>query len=364
MKQHYELLVKNLVSDLDIKEYKTLLKEEWDNNAYYSFEYLTYFTNNAYSKLKYFLFKSIDAPIILMPFILREIRINEKETSYFDVVSPYGYSGPLFKDAILDENIVEFWKHVDSWYKENNVITEFIRFSLNDYSRLYSGTLVPALKNVKGVIVNEEEQWSKFKPKVRNNHRRSIQYGLTLEIYYNPIPLEVIKDFYDIYILTMQRNNADNQFFHYIDYFEKLITENEENSIIAMVYKDSKPISTELILTVNNTIYSYLGGTLSEYFYTRPNDFLKIEVMNWARERGIEHYVLGGGREDDDGLYKYKKAFFPNDEDIIFKTGQKIINQKVYDELCHAHNSEEYVHVHKTDFKNCFFPFYRLNDEK
>ncbi|MBP2832002.1 GNAT family N-acetyltransferase [Aquimarina sp. U1-2] len=361
MEKHYELIVKDLNSDKEIEEYKTHLKKEWNNNVYYSYEYLIYFIDKRSSTLKYFLFKSFDEIVVLMPFIVRDITIDNKRTSYFDVISPYGYSGPLFADSLANETILQFWRYVDRWYKKHNIITEFIRFSLNSCHRYYSGKLIPALKNVKGTIVDEKLQWSKFKPKVRNNYRKSIQYGLTIKIYHHPITLNIIQEFFDIYILTMHRNNADYQFFNKVDYFKKLITENSENSIIAMVYKDDIPISTELILKVDDTIYSYLGGTLSDYFYTRPNDFLKIEVLNWARKRAFKYYVLGGGREDDDGLYKYKKAFFPTDDDKIFYTGRKIIDTDVYKMLTKT-VSDTSLDLEQLDSSG-FFPLYRLNDD-
>ena len=131
----------------------------------------------------------------------------------------------------------------------------------------------------------------------------------------------------------MNRNNATKHYFYSLDFFKDFIEVNHENCAVAFVYKDKKPISTELMIFSDKIIYSFLGGTLSEYFSSRPNDFLKIEVIKWAKKQGVEYYVLGGGRIDGDGLYKYKKAFFQYDEDVIFYTGRKIINPEVYKHL-------------------------------
>ena len=135
------------------------------------------------------------------------------------------------------------------------------------------------------------------------------------------------------------------------------------------VYKDNLPISTEFILLSSETVFSYLGGTNSEYFNTRPNDFLKVNMMNWARKLDFKYYVLGGGRANEDSLYDYKKFFFPKDEDVIFYTGRKVLNQKIYQELVvKAKNLNGRKEIKEDKLKNknstvkvdTFFPTYRI----
>ena len=131
MKQNYKLTYKYLDSTSDIIAYKKNLKDIWNNNVYYSVEHLKHFDKET-EKLCCFLFLRHDVPIILMPIIYRSIKINGKITPYYDVISPYGYSGPLYNnDTVSKEDIAFFWTEVDKWYRENNVVTEFIRFSLN-----------------------------------------------------------------------------------------------------------------------------------------------------------------------------------------------------------------------------------------
>lgn len=345
--------------DLDV--YKKNIKAVHNSNPFYKTELLDTTDMNVH-RLCYFVLNRDDSPIIIMPFYKRKINVKGKSTGYTDVISPYGYSGPLYDpNQVSEDSIKYFWKQVDIWYRKKNVVSEFIRFSLNDNHVQYSGTLIPSLKNIRGRITEKEEQWEKFKPKVRNNHRKAEQEALKLIMYHHPISPDIIKDFYDIYIQTMHRNNAHSQYFHYIDYFKNFITNNPESCLIAMIYKGNIPISTELILIDQETLYSYLGGTLSDYFYTRPNDFLKIEVLNWARIHDFKYYVLGGGREDNDGLYKYKKSFFPNDEDVIYYTGRKIINQVIYDDLI-VQKCETGVLDNENDLRSGFFPLYRKEE--
>src|SRR5690606_25672887 len=95
------------------------------------------------------------------------------------------------------------------------------------------------------------------------------------------------------------------------------------------------------------------------YFNFRPNDFLKIEVIKWALENNITHYVLGGGRQNNDGLFQYKKAFFPKDDDAVFYTGRKVINHKVYKKLTKTYPFNKKELANLINHGQTFFPIYR-----
>ncbi|MEW7278489.1 GNAT family N-acetyltransferase [Aquimarina sp. 2201CG1-2-11] len=360
MKQNYKLIIKHFDNTSDVIEYKTLLQNQWGNNVYYSVEHLKHFEKDT-DRLCYFLFYKDDTPIILMPMVFRQIGINNKVTPYFDVISPYGYSGPLYnEDTVLEDDITYFWTQVDQWYQDNNVVAEFIRFSLNKNFTGYSGCLVKTLSNVKGnLLENFEDQWTSFLPKVRNNFRKATNYQLEFKIFHkDQITKEVISIFNEIYVSTMNRNNADSIYFFSASYFENLILSNLDNFSIAVTYFEDIPISIELIINYKDTFFAFLGGTNAEYFSYRPNDFLRVKIIEWAIHNGVKYYVLGGGMKDGDGLYKNKKSLFPKDEDVVFCTGRKIVNEVVYDELC-KEASHDYSSVHKENLKDYFFPYYR-----
>ena len=121
-----------------------------------------------------------------------------------------------------------------------------------------------------------------------------------------------------------------------------------------MVYLNGTPISTELHIHYKDTVYAFLGGADSDFFHTRPTDYLRVEVIKWAIQNEKRKYILGGGIVNDDGFYKSKKAFFPKDEDSIFYTGRKVVNKKLYDELIKQTLDK------KPELKNDnYFPLYR-----
>lgn len=338
------------------KTYNDLLKFFPNTNAFYSLQYCNYSKDNP---LNYFLYQKNDSPLILLPINLNKIKSknSDDKKTYYDAVSPYGYSGPLYNKETTDLDLKTFWNDVDLWYKENNVVTEFIRFSLVNNHNNYSGHVIPTLNNVKGNLSNFDTIWNNLKQKVRNNYRKAESNSLKISINNGVKTEEDINIFYDIYTKTMVRNDAGKNYFYQKKYFKNLININVENTILVIVYKDDVPISTELLISNNNDIYSYLGGTLSDFFEYRPNDFLKIEVVKWAIANKKANYILGGGRENKDGLYKYKKAFFPKDEDVPFYTGRKIINEHVYNKL--IREIECTYEENLIENSNNYFPLYK-----
>ncbi|WP_025739885.1 GNAT family N-acetyltransferase [Aquimarina pacifica] len=360
MKQNYKISIKSLEDSINVAEYKEWLIANSNNSVYYSVEHMRPFDKD-FGKLNYFSFEKDNTAIIVMPFIIREISYNNTSSPYYDVISPWGYCGPIMQESVISEDLVEFWEQVDQWYAENNIVTEFVRFSLNGNHQHYSGSIVKTLSNIRGnLFSNFEEQWTAFNPKVRNNYRKAIQYNLDFKIFHNKeITTDLIKIFNYIYVDTMNRNNADSTHFFSDTYFENLILSNLENFSIAVAYYEDIPISVELIISYKQTIYAFLGGTNAEYFSYRPNDFLRVKIIEWAINAQKKNYVLGGGVKDGDGLYRSKKALFPKDEPAIFYTGRKIINQEVHEELCLACNKEKYLNLSKEDFDTHFFPFYR-----
>jgi lipid II:glycine glycyltransferase (peptidoglycan interpeptide bridge formation enzyme) len=157
----------------------------------------------------------------------------------------------------------------------------------------------------------------------------------------------------------MTRNKAQKKYFFSCDYFQVFINKNAEHCALALIYKDGIPISTELVLLSDDTLYSHLGGTDASYFASRPNDFLKFEVMKWAMEQKKKYYILGGGREIGDDLYKYKKNYFPNDDDIIYYTGRKIILSEV-SKILNEYQKLNNFELYSANVENDYFPAYRI----
>ena len=342
-----------------IKKYQSLISILNVSDPHFLLEYIDIFSNGLKNMICFSFISPKTNEIIFMTGFLNPIFIGLEKTIYYDFITPYGYTGPYFSKKTDVSEIEEFWKSVDLWYKNNNVITEFIRFNLFGNQRFYTGEIFTTMLNIKGKIIDKPSQWKGFDRKVRKNVKKAIRENLSSQVYYLDITDCKISEFYEIYLKTMSRTNASETFLYTFNEFKIFINKYKKHTAICTIYFEKTPVSSELILISNDSIYSFLGGTDDLYFDKRPNDFLKVEVLNWARSHEKKYYILGGGYGFEDGIFKYKKSFFPNDV-VNYYTGRKISNKKIYDKLVlrASHYREEQGYEKLSIKDNTFFPLY------
>lgn len=262
----------------------------------------------------------------------RDVSKDEKfagrieENQYFDLISPYGYGG--FWGNISDYDSLN--RAYNKFCMENHYICEFVRFELfGDYYNRYDGETETRTHNVvRNLELPIEDIWMDFKQKVRKNVKRANKNELKIIIENTG---EYLDDFLNIYYSTMERSNAETEYYFSKNFFKTLDQMKENIMYFHTAYED-KIISTELVIYGAENCYSYLGGTDREYFELRPNDFLKYEIIKWAKEKGLKKFVLGGGYGEDDGIFQYKTCLAPNGI-VDFYIGRKIFDKKSYDYL-------------------------------
>ena len=244
---------------------------------------------------------------------------------YYDVITPYGgFIGTVHDKERLNRE----W---NEYCSASGYICEFVRFELfSDYYTYFDGETETKTHNVvRSLEMPLEEMWMDFKHKVRKNVNRAAAYGL--ECILDPQG-ERLPDFLRIYYGTMDRNDAEDAYYFPESFFRALHEMEDNVMYFHAVYKGTI-ISTELVLYGPENCYSYLGGTDREYFAMRPNDFLKYEIIKWAKDKGLKSFVLGGGYGMDDGIYEYKKNLAPNGV-TDYWIGRKIFDEEKYEELC------------------------------
>lgn len=339
-------------------------KEKWNKivkgfsnyDVFYLAEYSEAFKNHEGGEPILFYYNDEKTKAINV-IIKRDIAKTEKfagkieEDRYFDVTSPYGYGGFI----IEGEDYQKVNEEYERFCKESNIISEFVRFHLLEhYEKKYDGKVENIKHNiVRSLELNPEEMLMDFEHKVRKNINKANRNGLKIQI---DTEGKTIDEFLKIYYQTMDRNNAKESYYFNKDFFD-IINTMKDNIVYFNVIHEEKVISTELVIYSPNNCYSYLGGTLSEYFELRPNDFLKYEIIKWAYENKIKNFILGGGYgNDDDGIYRYKKSFAPNGV-YEFYIGKKIFNQEDYNRLLDIRKKE----IETTELENQkFFPLYRV----
>lgn len=297
---------------------------------------------------------------ILFPFILRPLSDQEwcSHSSLCDLTTPYGYGGPYqLSTRISDEHLSLFWELFFNWCTKYNVVSLFSRLSLSITSLAsMPGTYSSSVDNiVRSLDCDADTIWKNYAHKVRKNVQRAKKNALS--VIFDSTGLHV-DAFLDIYYSTMDRRQASDSYYFDREFFSRLITDLEGSFVFAHVFLEDQIISSELVLLSAHNMYSFLGGTRSDFFNLRPNDLLKHEIINWGIMNGKSNFVLGGGYQPNDGIFNYKLGFAP-DGRVPFYVNHLILSPNNYQALILARSRWETYHERIWDTDTSFFPVYR-----
>jgi len=274
---------------------------------------------------------------MLYPFLKKPIRpLGHIDTllEFYDIEGAYGYNG-VASNCNDPDFINSFGVRFCEYAKSENIIAEFTRFNPVNKNQIFSPymQIVHANNNVVLDLTGKNIWMDDYEHSTRKNVGKAQRNGCCV-VYFpgNTVPDKFFDSFLAIYNDTMTRNNVDDFYFFPRSFFDMLRTDLDQSTLFFFTCKDSIPISAEIVLHNNTTAYSFLGGTLTEYFPFRPNDILKHNIVQTLRERGIHHFCLGGGVTMNDGIFKYKRTFAKNGVTDFF-IGKKIHNGVVYDSL-------------------------------
>ncbi len=288
-------------------------------------------------------------------FILREIPIMMDNKKWYDIVSPYGYGGPVIefcKEGSESHLLENFEQEFGKYCKENNIVSEFVRFhpiaeNGVTFQSVYNAECIRQTVGTNLAAYDDPVQ-SEFSKSCRKRIRRAIRDGVTYKITEKP---ESIHSFKEVYYSTMDRNEASEYYYFDDEYFDACLKYFRDNILLVEAIFEEKVIAAGFYFVWNKTIHIHLSGTLSEYLYLSPAYILRYAVTLWGKEHGCELIHHGGGRSNDadDSLYTFKKQFGENTS-FDFYVGRKIWNDKIYYELCKVNGVSKDIE---------YFPAYR-----
>jgi serine/alanine adding enzyme len=290
-------------------------------------------------------------------FIMREVPFRTGGKTYFDLVTPYGYGGPVIiecenkhkKQQLVDE----FIKAFQNYCFDNNIVSEFVRFhpilrNAEDFKSAYD---VVYIRNTVGtnLAAYDDPVQCEFSKSCRKNINKALASGVGYRITVDPQSMTVFKK---IYYSTMDRNSAGDYYYFGDAYFDGCLELLGENLILVEAIYKAQTIAMSMCFVYGKTIHVHLSGTLNEFLYLSPAYVLRYAISLWGKENGYKMIHHGGGRSNaqDDSLYLFKKRFGKNTE-FEFYIGKKIWNRDMYYELCK---------LSYTDPKAEFFPAYRV----
>lgn len=302
-----------------------------------------YFTEN-YGKLneyieaghcETFVYQS-DLGSVRHMFIQRELPFLVDGARQYDLITPYGYGGPLVEHAEPGARQLlckAFGAAFSEYCGDRHIVSEFIRFhplegNAKDFQDLYQPTYMRKTLGT-NLARFEDPVQSEFSRSCRKHIQRALKKGVVFRIEEAPESLET---FYQIYIDTMRRNRASKYYYFDRGYFHQMLRLMRENLLYIEAQYDEKPIAAGLYFLSEGTMHAHLSGTMEEYLWLSPAYILRYAAVVWGKAHGYRMLHHGGGTSNaaDNSLYLFKKQFAQNTE-FDFYVGKKIWNQRLYD---------------------------------
>jgi hypothetical protein len=275
--------------------------------------------------------------MFFLPYIMRPLRginwLGDGASGLFDLVSPYGYPGPLIiGDDDFLRHAIHHW--CGAMYRRG-CVSGFVRMhpmlnSLNDAYRS-GGEIVERGRTVSvDLTLPAEKIWSNF----RENHRRDIhkkkKEGLTASMEPCPAALEL---FAPIYYETMDRVGAGRYYYFAADYFQGLKEAlGDQLSVCIVRAPDGSVLCGGIFTECDGIVQYHLGGTLNAALQVRPSKMMFDFVCTWGKSRGNRSLHLGGGfGAKEDSVFEFKAGFSPLRHSYF--TWQLLFEPSMYQQL-------------------------------
>lgn len=255
------------------------------------------------------------------------------ENTYFDLSTPYGYGGFLLEGDTSPVNMKQLDVDYQRLCKENNIVSEFVRFHPVLENSEEIGEMYDVVKSGRTVTLDLESQeqiWNNFKSKNRNVIRKAKKAGI--EIRWGNLP-ELIDTFIPMYKATMDKNGAEDYYYFSEEFFHHLQQNLKYNMCIFYACFEGEIVSMAMILFANQKIHYHLSASNPKYHKYSPSNLLLNEVANWGVENNFTKFHLGGGvSNEEDNLFYFKNSFTKG-KNTRFSIGKKIFDQEKYNEL-------------------------------
>jgi serine/alanine adding enzyme len=256
-----------------------------------------------------------------------------------DVVTPYGYGGPV------GEPPAGFPAAYEAWCARRGVVSSFVVFH-----PLLATATAPFRRTALAGTVAWDIDTDELLPAMHKHHRRLVRraqragYDVAVE----PRPAE-LGDFVAIYERTMERQDAAPFYFFPPSYWDALAR--DVPLVRADVRERGELIASALGMGEPPLLHYHLGAAADAARGTGASQLALYELARWGREHGFTTFHLGGGVGGRaDSLLEYKLRFAP--DGLIGSA----VGKAVHDEAAYLRLSGQAA----IDWDG-FFPAYRVS---
>lgn len=289
--------------------------------------------------------------IIRNIFIKKAIPIKINDLTYFDLVTPSAYGGPIIIKCLEGsrKKLLSAFEQAFSLYCEKNqIICEFAHFhpilkNANDFKNSYELQYIGISKGVdlrNTTFQDLEELYNTFK--LKNN----VYFRVTAK----PDRTAHFKElFFSIYL--QDKKEVVSEFENFAARCFGIYPNNIV--IVEAIYK-SQVIGISLYFLDNGILQIQLSALLNAYSSLMPEYIMQYGITLWGMKNEVDFIHYGGGKTiigKNEISSNRKKNKLIGDYD--FYVGKKVWNENIYKKLCAAAGMGG---------ESIYFPAYRVHE--
>ena len=277
-------------------------------------------------------------------------------TPYFDLVTAYGYGGPVFLGQWEVDQVSAAREHFVESCRSRLIITETVRFhplldnaavgrSWVDVCRAVQPTTAVDLRRPLTEVLSGIEK------RTQRNIRKAEREGVSVR----KAGLGEVDTFIALYWETMDKRHAEDRYYFGPDYFKALLGSDRIDAEFLMAEREGEVIAACLVLYGPDFAHHPPRRILACSFVasSQPPALPGDDRGGSPPQKKFLH--LGGGATADrnDSLLLFKKTFSAGAEQV-FSLGQSILDTGAYEQVC-----RDFLHRYAGAGGSNWFPLYR-----
>ncbi|AQU80083.1 MULTISPECIES: GNAT family N-acetyltransferase [Planococcus] len=319
-----------LIAIQDRSRWQKILDKLQITDIYYTSQYFLGALKLDPGEALLFYYKDDDGEVAY-PFIKRVV--NDGDITYFDVTTPFGYGGPILN---VEKNVANltanFRKSFMTYCQNEKIIAEYVRFHPLKENAQFFGTHLKISSLFETYTINLKAHFT-LPQKLLLPNKEDVDNASELIVK----KLGTVRHLFEFLVLyyaaARRREEADSYYFFTNDYFETLIGSMGSNLHLFGAFHENKLVSACYVLTMGDTIYYHLGGSLSEVDNEMTMRTLLLKIAEWGEENYYVFFHLGGDFQVEENEKQEIKKEIANCEPAVFYIGQQIHDQQTYDNL-------------------------------
>lgn len=249
-----------------------------------------------------------------------------------DLTSAYGYGGPAVAGA---PDLAAVGRALDEWARANRVATTFLRLHplLGNQAHVPpQAQLVPLGATVAWRLDAHDD----LRAAMHSHHRRAAnkadRAGVDVRITVAPPDLDAFRALYDV---TMTRQQAAAYYFFPAAYWQALLDDPGGDLVLVDGVVDGEVVASLLCLADDRSLHYHLGATADAARNIGASNRLFLAAAEWARDRGLTRFHLGGGVGADTTapLFVFKHRYDPASEPLPFHIAKWVHDPQLYRRL-------------------------------